>query len=40
LAGAPDHAVFAKVSERGFVFVTNNRDDFVDLVEAVDLQLA
>jgi predicted nuclease of predicted toxin-antitoxin system len=24
-AGAPDHVVFAKVSERGFVFVTNNR---------------
>jgi predicted nuclease of predicted toxin-antitoxin system len=26
LAGAPDHAVFAKVRERSFIFVTNNRD--------------
>jgi hypothetical protein len=37
LAGAADHAVFAKVRERGFVFVTNNRDDFVELIEKVDL---
>jgi predicted nuclease of predicted toxin-antitoxin system len=37
LAGAPDHVVFAKVSERGFVFVTNNRDDFIELVQKVDL---
>jgi predicted nuclease of predicted toxin-antitoxin system len=37
LAGAPDHAVFAKVCERGFIFVTNNRDDFVELIEKVDL---
>jgi predicted nuclease of predicted toxin-antitoxin system len=37
LAGAPDHAVFAKVVERGFIFVTNSREDFVQLVQRVDL---
>jgi predicted nuclease of predicted toxin-antitoxin system len=37
LAGAPDHAIFAKVAERGFTFVTNNRDDFVELAGRVDL---
>jgi predicted nuclease of predicted toxin-antitoxin system len=37
LAGAADHAVFAKVRERGFIFVTNNRDDFVELIEKIDL---
>ena len=36
LAGAPDHVVFAKVKERGFIFVTNNRDDFVELACRLD----
>ncbi len=37
LAGAPDQVIFARISERGFIFVTNNRDDFVQLVEKADL---
>jgi predicted nuclease of predicted toxin-antitoxin system len=37
MSGATDCVVFEEVSNRGFVFVTNNRDDFIDLVETADL---
>jgi predicted nuclease of predicted toxin-antitoxin system len=36
-AGKKDPSVFARVQQEGFVFVTNNRDDFVDLAGRVDL---
>lgn len=37
LSGAKDSAVFEKVAERGFIFVTNNRGDFIELVEKAEL---
>jgi predicted nuclease of predicted toxin-antitoxin system len=37
LSGLKDPALFAKINERGFIFVTNNREDFVDLIAEVDL---
>lgn len=37
LKGAKDHVVFEAVKRRGFLFVTNNRDDFLDLVARADL---
>jgi predicted nuclease of predicted toxin-antitoxin system len=37
LSGLKDAALFARIYERGFVFVTNDRDDFIDLIAKVDL---
>jgi predicted nuclease of predicted toxin-antitoxin system len=37
LSGAKDPVIFARISERGFIFVTNNRDDFINLVKNADL---
>src|SRR5689334_18733389 len=37
MSGLKDYELVAKISEGGFIFVTNNRDDFVDLVAKADL---
>jgi hypothetical protein len=37
LSGKPDRVVFEKVLEGGFVFVSNNREDWNSLVSKVDL---
>lgn len=37
LSGKPDHVVYAEVKRRGFLFVTNNRDDFVELLTGAEL---
>lgn len=37
MSGLKDHALFAEIARGGFVFVTNNREDFVELVAKADL---
>jgi predicted nuclease of predicted toxin-antitoxin system len=37
LSGKPDHQVFKVVEVEGYIFVTNNRDDFLTLVQNVNL---
>ena len=37
LSGASDRTIFQRVQAEGFVFVTNNRDDFLALARSVDL---
>jgi predicted nuclease of predicted toxin-antitoxin system len=39
LGGKPDRVVYEEVRRRGFLFVTNNRDDFVDLVARAELHV-
>jgi predicted nuclease of predicted toxin-antitoxin system len=37
LSGKADHIVYGEVERRGFLFVTNNRDDFVELLAGAEL---
>jgi len=37
MSGLKDSAIFAEIARGGFIFVTNNREDFVALAAAVDL---
>ena len=37
MSGLKDHALFAEIARSGFIFVTNNREDFVELVAEADL---
>jgi predicted nuclease of predicted toxin-antitoxin system len=37
LSGRPDHLVFRHVAEGGYVFVTNDREDWCNILSRVDL---